>query len=217
MKKYKEQILKNNEQPNRKKSIGEGIGDVIYLIIIIPLLIITLMIIYQSITKPNKIPEIFGYKLFMILDENMEETLEYGDLTVTHNISIDDLKIGDIVAFRNLANTVTIHRIEEINETEEHSKIFIMKAQENEANDTRNVSEEKIEGILTTRIPKIGLWIMVFQEPLVTLTVIIIISVIGLISYYIAGKLDEKDRKKQIYNNEQDDSNARNEKIKVLK
>lgn len=217
MKKYKEQILKDSKQPNRKKSIGEIIGDAIYLIIIIPLLIITLMVIYQSITKPDKIPDIFGYKLFMILDENMEETLKYGDLTFTHNISIDELKIGDIVAFRNATNTVTIHRIEEISETEEHSKIFIMKAQENEAEDTRNVKEEKIEGILTKRIPKIGLWIMVFQEPLVTLAVIIIIAIIGLIAYYIAGRLDKKDIEKELYIKEQDNSNAKTEKNKALK
>lgn len=216
MKKYNEQIKKDIEQRNRKKSSGETIGNIIYLIIIIPLLIITLMVIYQSIAKPDKVPDIFGYKLFMILDENMEETLEYGDLTFVRNISIDELKIGDIVAFRNATNTVTIHRIEEIRETEEHSKIFIMKAQENEAADTRNVKEEKIEGILIKRIPKIGLWILVFQEPLVTLLVIIIILIIGSIAYYIAGKLDEKDRKK-LYSNEQHNSNAKTEKNKVLK
>lgn len=209
MKKYKEQIKKNSEQPNQKNSVLGIIGDIIYLVIIIPLLIITLMLIYQTITRPDKVPDIFGYKLFMILDEKMEETLEYGDLVFTHNISIDELKIGDIVAFRNAANTITIHRIEEINETKEHSKIFTMKAQENETEDTRNVKEEKIEGILIKRIPKIGLWIMVFQEPLVTLLVIIIISIIGLIAYYIAGKLDEKDRKKQLYNNEQDNSDEK--------
>lgn len=217
MKKYKEQILKDSKQPNRKKSIGEIIGDAIYLIIIIPLLIITLMVIYQSITKPDKIPDIFGYKLFMILDENMEETLEYGDLTFTRNISVDKLKIGDIVAFRNATNTVTIHRIKEISETEEHSKIFIMEAKENEAEDTRNVKEEKIEGILTKRIPKIGLWIMVFQEPLVTIAVIMIIAIIGLIAYYIAGRLDKKDIEKELYIKEQDNSNAKTEKNKALK
>lgn len=217
MKKYKEQILKNSKQANPKTSIGKTIGDVMYLIIIVPLLIITLMVIYQSITKPDKIPDIFGYKLFMILDENMEETLEYGDLTITHNISADELKIGDIVAFRNTANTVTIHKIKEISETEEHSKSFIMKAQKNEADDTRNVKEEKIEGILTKRIPKIGLWIMVFQEPLVTIAVIMIIAIIGLIAYYIAGRLDKKDIEKELYNKEQDNSNAKTEKIKALK
>ena len=109
MKKYKEQIRKSSEQHNQKKSIGEIIGDIIYLIIIIPLLIITLSLTYQSITEPDKVPDIFGYKLFMILDENMEETLEYGDLIITRNINTDELKIGNIVAFRNASNTVTIH------------------------------------------------------------------------------------------------------------
>lgn len=216
MKKYKEQI-KNSELPNRKKSIADIIGDIIYLIIIIPLLIITLSVIYQSITQPDRIPDIFGYKFFMILDENMEETLEYGDLIITHNINVDELKKGDIVAFRNATNTVTIHKIEKINKTKEHAKVFIMKAQENEAYDTKSVNEEKIEGILTKRIPKIGLWIMIYQEPLVTLIVIVIILIIGLIAYYIAGKLDEKDRKKQLLNNEQEISNENIEEINVLK
>lgn len=217
MKKYRRTIkyYKQNKQPNRKISVGEIIGDVIYLIVIIPLLIITLMLIYQSITEPDKVPDIFGYKLFMILDENMEETLEYGDLTITRNINTDELKIGDIVAFRNARNTVTIHKIEEINETEEHSKIFIMKAQENEADDTRKAKDEKIEGILIKRIPKIGLWIMVFQKPLVTLLVIIVILIIGLIAYYIAGKLDERDRKKQLYKDEE--NNNKQELSKNLK
>lgn len=213
MKKYKEQIRKSSEQHNQKKSIGEIIGDIIYLIIIIPLLIITLSLTYQSITEPDKVPDIFGYKLFMILDENMEETLEYGDLIITRNINTDELKIGNIVAFRNASNTVTIHKIEEISETEEHSKIFMMKVQENEADDTRNAKEEKIEGILIKRIPKIGLWIMIFQKPLTTLLVIIVILIIGLIAYYIAGKLDERDRKKQLYKDEQNDNKQELNKV----
>lgn len=215
MKRYKEQILRDDNQPNQKKSIGAIMGDVIFLVVLIPLLIITLMLIYQSITEPDKIPDIFGYKLFMILDENMEETLEYGDLIFTYNICADELKIGDIVAFRNAINTVTVHRIEGISEAEDHSKVFAMKAQENETADTRNVKEEKIEGILKRRIPKIGLWIMIFQRPIVTLIVIGTILIIGLIAYCIAGILDENDRRKQLCNNEQEDnSDVKAEEIK---
>lgn len=196
MKKYREQIRKSNQQPSKKKNIFDILLDIIYLIFIIPLLIITLMVVYQSIKYPDKVPDIFGYKLFIILDEKMEETLEYGDLIFTYNINVDELKVGNIVAFRNLANTVTVHRIEEITKTEEGSKVFMMKTQENEVFDTKSAKEEKIEGILTKRIPKIGLLIMILQEPLVMLLIIIIISVIGLIAYCIAAKLDERDIKK---------------------
>ncbi len=201
MKKYK-QIKKNIESPNRKKSIGETIGDVIYLTIIIPLLIITLMVIFQSITKPNKIPNIFGYKLFIILDEKMEETLKYGDLVFTKNINTDNIKEKDTVAFRNAMNTVTIHKIEKIAKAEDDSKVFIMHTQENETEVTKNVNEEKIEGIVVKRIPKIGIWIMILQKPLVLLVVIIVILIIGLIAYYIAWRLDIRDSKKKLENNE---------------
>lgn len=203
MKKYKEQIKKNIELPNQKKSIGETIEDVIYLIIIIPLLIITLMVIFQSITKPNEIPNIFGYKLFMILDEKMEGTLKYGDLVFTKNINTDNIKEKDIVAFRNAMNTVTILKVEKIAKAEDDSKVFIMQTQENATEDTKNVNEEKIEGIVVKRIPKIGIWIMILQEPLVTLVVIIVILINGLIAYYIAWRLDIRDSKEKLENNEQ--------------
>ncbi len=206
MKKYKEQIKENIKLPNRKKSIGETIGDVIYLIIIIPLLIITLMVIFQSITKPNEIPNIFGYKLFIILDGKMEETLKYGDLVFTKNINTDNIKEKNIVAFRNAMNTVTIHKIEKIAKAEDDSKVFIMQTQENETEATKKVNEEKIEGILVKRIPKIGIWIIILQKPLVLLVVIIVILIIGLIAYYIAWRLDVRDSKKELENNEQSET-----------
>lgn len=217
MKKIKEQT-KNSERVNQKKNIGETIGDAIYLIIIIPLLIITLSVIYQSITKPDEVPDIFGYKLFMILQENMDETLKYGDLTFTRNISTNELKIGDIVAFRNSSNTVELHRIEEIQETTEHSKKFIMKLQEGIIDNENSVDEDKIEGILVTRIPKIGLWLMIFQRPIVVLSVIGVILVIGLIAYIIAAKLDKKDMEKETFDKvEKISKEDKTKKVKALK
>lgn len=217
MKKIKEQT-KNSERVNQKKNIGETIGDAIYLIIIIPLLIITLSVIYQSITKPDEVPDIFGYKLFMILQENMDETLKYGDLTFTRNISTNELKIGDIVAFRNSSNTVELHKIEGIQETTEHSKKFIMKLQEGIIDNENSVDEDKIEGILVTRIPKIGLWLMIFQRPIVLLSVIGVILVIGLIAYVIAWKLDKKDMEKETFvRAEKISKEDKTKKVKALK
>ena len=192
---------KQNKQSNFKR-IRNIIGDVIYYVILIPLIIITLMVVYQSITYPDKIPNIFGYKLFMILDDKMDETVEYGDLVFTKNIDCNILKKGNIIAFRNGVNTVTIHKIIDIEEKKEidqetneekMKKTFTMQTATNETLDTKYVEDEKVEGILVKRIAKIGTIIMFIQKPIHLLIIIAIILVIGAFVYFIAAKLDKRD------------------------
>ena len=81
--------MNNNKGMNLKKiSIFENI---IFYSTIIPLIFFTVLILVQRIIFPEEIPNIFGYKLFMILDEKMEESLSSGDLVITKNISSDNL------------------------------------------------------------------------------------------------------------------------------
>ena len=192
---------KQNKQSNFKR-IKNIIGDVIYYAILLPLIIITLMVVYQSIAYPDKIPNIFGYKLFMILDDKMDETVEYGDLVFTKNIDCNILKKGNIIAFRNGVNTVTIHEIINIEEKieidqetneEKMKKTFTMQTATNETLDTKYVEDEKVEGIVVKKIAKIGTIIMFIQKPIHLLIIIAIILVIGAFVYFIAAKLDKRD------------------------
>jgi len=67
------------------------ISNFIYTIILIPLIYIAVSVVWQSIIRPEEIPDIFGYKIFMILDRNMQN-VEYGDLVFTKNINAEELK-----------------------------------------------------------------------------------------------------------------------------
>ena len=166
--------------------------DIIFYIIIIPLIIVSIKIIWQRIVNPDIIPNLFGYKMFVVLDENMDQAIEYGDLVFTHNMSPENLKTSDLIAFRNNTNKVTIHRI--INITKEDFGIqFEMQNSENEVGDTKYVKDKQVEGIVIHRIPKIGGILYKVQEPHVILTLIGIVLIIGVIAYYIAGRLDKKD------------------------
>lgn len=168
------------------------IEDILFYIIIIPMIIIVGMLLWQTITEPDKIPNIFGYKLFIILDENMDATLDYGDLVFTKNVDTNTLKNGNVIAFRNNMNTVTIHKITDISKTE-GIKTFTMQTAENETADTKYAKEEKVEGILVKKIPKIGLIIWYSQKPWILIVAIGIILIIGSIAYYFAQKLDKRD------------------------
>lgn len=171
------------------------IEDIIFYITLIPLIVITAVILFQVITEPDKIPDVFGYKMFMVLDGNMDTSIEYGDLVFTKNICAHKLKVNDVVAFRNYTNKVTIHRI--LNKKiEEEDITFTMITAQNEVGDTKYVKGEQVEGILIHRIPKIGLIILQLQEPAIMLLIVSYILIIGLIAYYIAQELDKIDAEK---------------------
>ena len=166
--------------------------DIIFYIILIPLITINVIILFQVITEPDKIPDIFGYKMFMVLDGNMDTSIEYGDLVFTKNVYAHKLKVNDVVAFRNHTNKVTIHRISN-KKIEEEDITFTMITAQNEVGDTKYVKGEQVEGILIHRIPKIGLIILIIQEPPVMVLIVCVILIIGLIAYYIAQELDKRD------------------------
>ena len=207
--KKKEKKLHINEILKRIIQIFEAIIDYI---VLVPLTIIAIILICQSIVNPDKVPNVFGYKIFMIMDENMDESLQYGDLVFTKNIVAEEVKIGDLVAFRNEQNKITIHKVIEIGESlsiDEDSKmeIFTMETLENEDDVGKNVSGDRIEGKVIRAISKIGLIIMIIQEPLVTFIIIIFILIIGLIIYYIAQELDLRDIRLKEEINKKEDNN----------
>lgn len=189
--KFKNKIVKNTK--NVKDTFL--LEDIIFYMIIIPIIIVSVIIIWQKIFTPDKIPDIFGYKMFIVLDENMDHETEYGDLIFTHNVDTNSLKLNDLIAFRNNTNKVTIHRI--INITEDNvGKQFEMQNSRNEVGDTKYVRDTQVEGIIIYKIPYIGLIIYSIQKPRVILTLIGIVLLIGLIAYYIASKLDKRDMEK---------------------
>ena len=177
---------------NRKRTKNEIIEDVIFYVFIMPLVVITAAILLQTIIHPERIPNVFGYKMFIILDGNMEQSISYGDLTFTKNIDTNKLRVNDIIAFRNAEKKVTLHKIADITE-EKMEKTFVMETTANETKDTKYVKEEAVEGILVKKIDKIGLIIMYLQEPFVFIFLTCFILIIGLILYYNAqGKIKDK-------------------------
>ena len=222
--------MKNTIEKNSKNNIIKKIllllDDIIYYIILIPLSIVAILVVYQSIRYPDKIPDIFGYKLFMVLDPYMDDSAKFGDLAITKNVNPNDIEVNNVIAFRNETNTVTMHRVLKITEEydedyQEKGLFFTMDISKNESTDAKYISEKKLEGKLKYSIPKIGLILMIIQEPLVTAIIIIFILIIGLIIYYIAQQLDMRDMRlmelEKKEEQEKSEITTDNEKEKVIK
>ena len=196
-----------NEETLSKWAIAKAIVvDLFYCLVLIPMILISMSITYQVLRHPDKIPNVFGYKFFLVFDDNFDNTLKYGDLAITKNTDVSTLKNGDVIAYRNNTDTVSIRRINNIDETAEKvdimgeekyktTKLFSVNTQENELEENKKTNDSKVEGILVNRIPKIGLIIYIIQQPIIMFCLIVMILMIGDLAYMVAYHLDMRDLK----------------------
>lgn len=164
-------------------------------IILIPILLINIYIMIASATNKDTIPSVFGYKPFIVLSGSMETEIHKGDLIITKIIDPDTLKIDDVIAFRDEANTVTTHRIIDIVEVEGVS-YFITKGDNNSTQDQNLVEFKDVEGIYVTRIPGIGSMMDSLSKPLTLAILVSGITVIFVIGFAISNK-KERDKERQ--------------------
>lgn len=165
----------------------------IFLISILSLvLIVNIYIMIQAKSSPNKVPSIFGYKPFVVLSGSMEPKINKGDLIFVKKIDAKNIKEKDIIAFRNTDNTVTTHRVTSISKTA-NNICFETKGDNNNVKDQELVCKKSIEGIYSSKIPKVGDLIIFVQEPIgfavMMLTILIICVFIYLLS---AKKIDDE-------------------------
>lgn len=178
-----------NSKVNNKFTI---VDDVLFLILITLISITAISIVWQRYFLPDKIPDILGYKFFMVLDGKMDKSISYGDLLITRNVDPNDLSKEDVVAFRNNTNRVTVHRVEDIT-SDEDGRVFVMQTASNEVGDTKYVHDSQVEGVIIYRIPKLGAILIKYQEPPIFLAILFVVAIIGGVVYYFAWKLDKKE------------------------
>ena len=202
------------------KKIGKIFENIIYYLLLIPIVIVTIHISFQAIFFKDKIPDIFGYKFFFVFDDNMDKSVKKGDLVITYDKDVKEINKNDVIAFRNNMNTVTIHRINDIQEKNEsdidNSEItFIMNTSQNEIIENKNIVGKQIEGVVVKRIPNIGGFLYVISRPIAILTISCIILLSGGIWIYIAGILDKKEEMKIIQEQNQKDMKKEEQKQSI--
>jgi len=172
------------------------IPKTILFILCIILLIISISIIYKSKKYPDKIPDIFGIKPFIVFSETMQPEINKGDLLFVKIVDVSSIEKNDIIAFRNEDDTVTTHRIIKLIE-ENGQTYYKTKGDATFREDTSLVSPDKLEGIYIGKISRVGEILYNFHKPTTLLLVLIIILAVGLIWIYIANKIDIKNEMKE--------------------
>ncbi len=101
---------------------------------------------------------LLGIRPSLISGVSMEPTLEAGDIVVTRDISPEQIKVGDIVRFRNGSITI-MHRVTEIYRS--GTTTWIVTKGDNNNHADNPITAEQVEGKVVAVIPKVG-WIGIF-------------------------------------------------------
>lgn len=128
-------------------------------------LVCNIVIIVKGTLHPETPPTVLGVAPMVVLSGSMsgtaEDHIEVGDLIFTKQADIDELKVGDVVAFMDGSIVVT-HRIVSISADRTE---FVTKGDANNTED-EPISADQIIGQYSGRIPKVGDFALFLQKPL---------------------------------------------------
>ena len=186
------------EKP-RKKSFVKRLPSIIGIIVCVllaPILIMNITIVIKSYVNPDKVPDFFGLKPFVVTTGSMHPTIRAGDLVITKTADPAKLKEKDIISFKDGQSVVT-HRIKGLTEDEKGQPVFITQGDWNNAEDEKPVTYAQVESIYLFKISRLGNLALFMQKPL-GIFVFVGIPLCGFILYDIIRRrfAEQKESKK---------------------
>lgn len=136
-----------------KKEIKRiNISFIICLNIFMPILLILLIIIAKATVYRNQIPDVFGYKPFIALNDTKTE-IKKDDLILTKIIDVNQIQTGDIILYRE-NDVAVVHQI--VNIIKENNNMYLIaNVTENEETNNIKLDNKYIESKYLFRIAKL--------------------------------------------------------------
>lgn len=122
----------------------------------------------------------FGIQPFVVESGSMEPTVQTGSVCfVNKRAKYDDMKVGDIIAFKINENASATHRIAEINE-----EGFVTKGDNNSNVDAIITTRDTFLGKNVFSIPRVGFLVKSLQTTsgrIIVITIIIVLLLAGIL------------------------------------
>ena len=122
--------------------------------------------------KSDKAFEIIGFRTYTVLSGSMKPKIQPGDVVVITNKKNNDLKINDIITFKE-DNDIVTHRIVDIKDNG-----YVTKGDNNNSIDYDIVPFDNVIGKVLFHIPKIGYVIEFLSRPLVYALMMITLAIL---------------------------------------
>ena len=164
----------NSMPKNIKKTKLRKIINIIEYTIILLIIFVNAILVIKSVKNPNKTPDLFGKKAFIIVSGSMIPTIQIGDVVVIQDSN--KASTGEIIAFRRDTNVI-VHRV--IKEMDVNGKtMYQTQGDNNNTADLELVDMQNIEGVYITKIPWIGNVLMFLYNNLAFVVVVIVLILI---------------------------------------
>ncbi len=187
--------IENFAKENKRIKIATKIINIAVYIILIPIITFNLILIIKSIINPDKIPEIFGIKNFIIVSGSMEPEIMIGDAIFIKEVDEEEIKENDIISFKQ-NNEITTHRVIDITE-ENGTKYYTTKGDSNEIEDREKITYKQIEGKFLFKSSKYGAVIEILQNKVILVVLIILFILNYLYSIHIDDKKERRKEKRE--------------------
>lgn len=196
-----------SKQIRIEKTIGK-ICKTMVLAFLGMLLIINLIMLYQTNVKNEEIPRFGSISIFNIVSESMEPTINVNDLIVIKKCDESEIQKGDIITYKKEDGAIVTHRIIRINK-ENGENSYTTKGDNNEVEDDEKIKHSQVHGKYLFKISGVGKFAQALQENngLITVALIIIIFIIIKNSKDKKKELRKKTREKYDIKKKRDEYN----------
>ncbi len=130
-------------------------------LILLPILLVNLSIIVQTAVWPERLPSVLGYKALILMPDSPDGSQPVG---IIRTRPLDAIGINDTIAYRK-GWTFFIETVHEMDIANGIPTIMTRTGSDNQAALT-TVTVDQIEGVLVSRIPRLGSWALFLQSPM---------------------------------------------------
>ncbi|CBH20687.1 type I signal peptidase [Acetoanaerobium sticklandii] len=181
------------------------ITSILFNSIFIIVTVVSLVFVYTMLQNAGRIPDIMGYRLYVVQSGSMEPDIHTGSLVISKRVSPENLAIGDVVTFKSKDDSTTLvtHRIEQISK-ENGELSFITKGDANDVIDLEPVKPENIIARVQYDIPYLG-YMTDFIKTKQGMLLVVIIPALALLLieiFKLIGYASELDKQKKAQNHE---------------
>lgn len=176
--------------------VKKGFALVFRLLIAFMILLIFVGV-YQSFNNPHEPVSFFGYQPLTVLSNSMNPTFETGDMLFVKKVNPTEIKINDVITFREPGGKLITHRVMEVvNNGGEVG--FLTKGDNNDVNDGEVVKGQSLLGKEVFNIPNVG-YIAEFLRSRLGLVLLIFFPLAGYLylEIYERKKNSNQKRKEQ--------------------
>ncbi|MEW6622097.1 MAG: signal peptidase I [Bacillota bacterium] len=203
-----EQIEKSKNITNMDfKRITKIVGNVVFGIMVLMVALLVFFLIQTKVSGGP--PAIAGYRMYIVLSGSMAPAFDTGSLAFVKPMKPEQIKEGDIITFRGFGEhqSLTSHRVVEVDDSTSNDIKFITKGDANEVNDPSPVPGTNLVGKVAIAIPYMGYVMSFVQTKQGQLILVIIPAALLIISeirklYINIMKMNKEKRSEEKLENE---------------